>query len=38
MKHVREALRPSGMDASKYSGHSLRIGAATAAAAVAIED
>ena len=28
---MREALRPSGVDASKYSGHSFRIGAATAA-------
>ena len=38
VKHVREALGASGVDASKYSGHSFRIGAATAAAAVGIED
>ena len=35
---VRAALRPSGVDMSQYSGHSFRIGAATTAAAVGIED
>lgn len=38
VRRVREALQPSGVDVSKYSGHSFRIGAATAAAAVGIED
>ena len=38
MRKVREALQPSGVDVSHYSGHSFRIGAATAAAAAGIED
>ncbi len=38
VKRMREALQPSGMDVSKYSGHSFRIGAATVAAAVGVED
>jgi len=32
------ALRPSGLEVEKYSDHSLRVGAATTAAAVGIED
>ena len=35
---VRMALQQAGMDASKYSGHSFRIGAATTAAKVGLED
>ena len=35
---VRLALQQAGMDASKYSGHSFRIGAATTAAKVGLED
>ena len=31
MRKVREALGPWGIDEKKYSGHSFRIGAATAA-------
>ena len=38
IRHVRVALRPSGVDVSLYSGHSFRIGAATTAAAVGMED
>ena len=38
VKHVRAALRVKGVDDSKYSGHSFRIGAATTAAAVGVED
>lgn len=38
VKHIRGALRPFGVDVSQYSGHSFRIGAATAAAAVGVED
>ncbi len=38
VKHIRRALSVSGMDVSGYSGHSFRIGAATAAAAAGIED
>ena len=38
MRKVREALLSSGVQVSKYSGHSFRIGAATTAAAVGIED
>ena len=34
---IREALKPSGVDVTRYSGHSFRIGAATTAAAVGIE-
>ena len=35
---VREALEAAGVDQSKYSGHSFRIGAATTAAARGMED
>ena len=35
---VREALATTGMDTSKYSGHSFRIGAATTAAERGIQD
>lgn len=38
MKHIREALLPHGVDGKNYSGHSFRIGAATTAAAVGVED
>lgn len=38
MKRLREALTAAGFDASQYSGHSFRIGTATTAAAVGIED
>lgn len=38
VKHVRKALSASGMNVSGYSGHSFRIGAATAAAAAGLED
>lgn len=38
VKHIREALLPYGVDVKKYSGHSFRIGAATAAAAMGVED
>ena len=38
VKHVREALKAKGFDESKYAGHSFRIGAATTAAAVGLED
>ena len=38
VSRLREALRPSGLEVGKYSGHSFRIGAATTAAAVGIED
>ena len=38
VQRVREALQPSGMDMSKYSAHSFRIGAATTAAMVGVED
>ena len=34
VRRVREALKPYGVDMSKYSGHSFRIGAATTAASV----
>ena len=33
MRHTRAVLQPAGVDGSQYSGHSFRIGAATAAAA-----
>ncbi len=35
---VREALRTSGVDPSRYAGHSFRIGAATMAAQRGIQD
>ena len=35
---VRQALLKAGMDASKYSGHSFRIGTATTAARNGMED
>ena len=35
---VREALTEAGLDASKFAGHSFRIGAATTAAARGVED
>ena len=38
VKYIRAALHRYGIDVSKYSGHSLRIGAATAASAVGVED
>ena len=38
VRNVRAALRPSGVDVSCYSGHSFRIGAASTAAAVGMED
>ena len=38
VRRVREALEPWGIDEKKYSGHSFRIGAATAAAAAGVED
>lgn len=36
--HVREALSSRGVDATNYSGHSFRIGAATAAAQAGLSD
>ncbi len=38
MKRMRTALKPSGVDTSKYAGHSFKIGAATVAASVGVED
>ena len=38
VKHVRAALLSYGMDVSKYSGYSFRIGAATAVSAMGVED
>lgn len=38
VRKVREALQSSGVQVGRYSGHSFRIGAATTAAAVGIED
>lgn len=35
---LRQALKAVGIDDTKYSGHSFRIGAATTAAAVGVED
>ena len=35
---LKEALQEAGIDQAKYSGHSLRIGAATTAAANGLED
>ena len=37
-RRMREALHPSGVDVSKFAGHSFRIGAATTAASVGVED
>ncbi len=36
--HLRQALKSVGVDQSRYSGHSFRIGAATTAASVGVED
>lgn len=39
VKHIRAALQPYyGIEVNKYSGHSFRIGAATAASAAGLED
>ena len=38
VRKLREALGSIGVDVSCYSGHSFRIGAATTAASVGIED
>ena len=38
VKALREVLQAAGVDQSKYSDHSFRIGAATTAAAKGIED
>lgn len=38
IRAVREALTAAGVDASKYAGHSFRIGAATTAASNGIQD
>ena len=38
VKHLREALTNAGIDASKFSGHSFRHGAASTAAALGVED
>ena len=38
VSRMRTALGSSGVDASKYSGHSFRIGVATTAASAGIED
>ena len=35
---MTEAVQPSGVDITQYSGHSFRVGAASTAAAVGIED
>ena len=35
---VREVLQTTGIDATSYSGHSYRIGAATTAASIGVED
>ena len=36
--HLRAGLRQAGIDPSRYSGHSFRIGAATTAAQAGVED
>ena len=38
VNRIREALASVGMDPTRYSGHSFRIGAATTAAAAGVED
>ena len=38
VSHLKEALIAAGVDTSKYSGHSFRIGAATTAASCGIQD
>lgn len=38
VKHLREALTNAGIDASKFSGHSFRNGAASTAAALGVEE
>ena len=38
VRELRAALSSEGIDASKYAGHRFRIGAATTAAAVGVED
>ena len=38
VRHLRSALSQFDLDTSQYSGHSFRIGAATTAAAVGLED
>ena len=38
VRRVRAALREVGVDSDKYAGHSFRIGAASTAAAVGVED
>ena len=38
VKHIRAALRPYDIEVNNYSGHSFRIGAATAASAAGVED
>ena len=38
VRHVREALAKVGVDTTQYSGHSFRIGAATAAAQAGFSD
>ena len=38
VKHLREALTNTGIDASKFSGHSFRIRAASTVAALGVAD
>ena len=38
VQHVRQALAPHGLDSPQLTGHSFRIGAATTAAQVGLED
>ena len=38
VRRVRAALREVGVDSDKYAGHSFRIGAASTASAVGVED
>ena len=37
VKHFREALTIAGIDASKFSGHSFRIGAASTTVALGVD-